>query len=606
MAKKKPQASIPKYEPDAEDLARLEEAKKRLREGLAKVGGKKPKGEEPRGKVKQPEVSLDYDEHFSKEYISAYTLHQIRKLTEVLAARNLEALNLYEPLPEQKRFHKCMSPYRLVRGSNRAGKTIAAAVEVARCVTGQDPYKKFPTHDGTAFIVGKDQRHVGKVLYEKLFKPGSFKIIRDERTKKWRAFRPWVPDDSCRADQAKPAPPLIPPRMVVEVAWENKKENVPSIIRLSNGWDLHFYSSLGKPPQGSPIDLFWFDEEIIDPNWYPEMAARILDRNGKGIWSATPQAGTEQLYELHERAEKEAQQEDDLDRRRINEFVVLLEENKHIDLEAKRSLAADLTDEEARVRIGGEYAITSYKVYPNFNMTVHGHPLKEVSNNWTRYAYIDPGHRTCAVLFCAVPPPGEVDFDYLLYDELYIKDCNAAIFAQELKRKIVDQQIQAFMIDAHMAAQTEIGVGKTVMQQYTEEMADLDVRSIATGSSFLLANGDVRAGVLAVQGLLRVRDRKGPAVRVMEQKLPNFLFEIKRYHRKRIAGVVQEEPDTRKDNHVMDCLRYLALHEPKWVKPREVPKSKSGPLEYIKRKQAKRRDHNGESYTNLGPGKGTI
>jgi hypothetical protein len=549
--------------------------------------------------------ATDVTTAFAADYVNAYTIHRIRKLAHEMAKRRAEALNLFEPLDGQKEFFASKVPYRLVRGSNRAGKTLCAAVEVARAACGSDPHGKYPGRDGTAFLVGKDQKHVAKVIYAKLFRPGAFKIIRDKGTGRWRAYRPWDYEDAGRAQEARLAPPLIPERLVREVAWENKKENVPSVVRLTNGWELFFFSSLGKPPQGSPIDLFWLDEEIVDPAWYPELAARVVDRRGRGIWSATPQAGTDQLYELHERAEKERAQLAERDRR-IAEFVVLLEDNRHIDEAAKRALAADLSEEEARVRIGGEYAVTSYKVYPNFNMLVHGWPEMEVPAEWTRYAYIDPGHRVCAVLFAAVPPPGGPDI-VLLYRELYIQEASAAVFAAAMKAAVAGEEIQAFVMDMNMGRHTELGTGKTVAQQYSEALVKEGVKSRATGYSFLPAADDVQAGVMAVQGMLRVRDGEaGPKLRVMQGRLPNFEYEIKRYHRKRVAGVVKEEPDNRKANHLMDDLRYMALHGPKHVPSRPPATKRSPAVEYLKRKEDRRLARDGGGAVNLGPGKGAI
>lgn len=545
------------------------------------------------------EVSTNIEDVFGKNYISAYKLNRARKLARELAARKMESLSIYEALPEQEKFHRCNSRYRIVRGSNRAGKTLCAAVEVARAVTGQDPHGKYPKKNGTAFLVGKDLKHVGKVLYDKLFVPGAFKVIRDKATGRWRAFRPWIPDDAAREEEARRAPSLIPQRLIAEIAWENKKENVPSIVRLSNGWNLHFFSSLGKPPQGSPIDLFWFDEEIIDPNWYPEMAARVVDRRGRGVWSATPQAGTDQLYELHERAEKERVTYPE-GRRSISEFLILLDENPHMAEEAKQALAADLSEEEARVRIGGEYAITSYKVYPTFSMSLHGHPFIDVPPHWTRYAYVDPGHRVCAVLFAAVPPPDEADM-VLIYDELYLHEVNSDLFARAMAHKCESQRFQAFLIDSHMAIHTEVGIGKNVLQQYSEAMARHNVASISTGNSFLLAQDSVMSGVLAVQGMLRNRGEKLPRLRVMEGVVPNFLDEIKRYRRKRINGVVQEQPDQRKDNHLMDCLRYLALHDPKYIKQKEMPKDPGVAYKSFMEKM-KKKGAGSAKFINLGPG----
>lgn len=544
-------------------------------------------------------VELDVSQVFSKQYVAASKLARIGQLTSELAKRRLETLRLYEPLPVQQMFHACNATYRLLRGSNRSGKTLAAAVEVSRMVTCQDPFDKYPKDGGTLFAVGKDEKHVGKVLYEKLFKNKSMMIIRDLATRRWRAYRPWTVDDQGRESEARWAPPLIPERFVREIAWKDKKLNVPAAIRLTTGWDIHFFSSLGKPPQGSPIDAFWLDEEIVDPSWLPEMQARIVDRNGRGIWSCTPQAGTEQLYDLHEKAERERHVPEN--KRRHREFVVLIRDNKFQSEEQVKNFAADMSDEERRVRVDGEYAILSYRVYPNFNAILHAYPNEEIPPHWTRYAYVDPGHRTCAVLFVAVPPPEEGDF-VVVYSELYLQEVNAHMFGEAMKHATSGQEFQAFMIDANMALHTEVGIGKNVLMQYTEALQKNGVKSVSTGSGFLLGNDDVQAGVLAVQGMLVIRKEGAARLRVIIERCPNFLHEIRHYHRAKVAGVVQQKPDNRKDNHLMDCLRYMALHEPKYVKrvKKETPK---GSLNDFRLKLQRRKERNeDEGVINLGPG----
>lgn len=544
-------------------------------------------------------LGADLDAYFDKDYVDAHTINRVSVLAHELARRRVEALKLYEPLEVQEEFHASRAPYRLAIGSNRSGKTLMAAVEFARAVTCQDPHKKFPNRGGTAFVVGKDQGHLGRVIYAKLFRSGAFKIIRDGVTGRWRALRPWDPEDEARdqAGESKPAPPLIPKRFIENIAWALKGENVPAVITLTTGWEINFFSSLGKPPQGSPIDLFWFDEEIVDPNWYPEMAARLPDRRGRGMWSATPQAGTDQLYELHERAEKERATRE-AGRRRIEEFRVLLADNKFMSEQAKREFREDVSEEEANVRIEGNYAILSHKVYPMFNIGIHGHEVIQVPHEWTRYAYIDPGHRTCAALFVAIPPSNDMA---LIYDELYLRECTADLFGMAMKGAIGPQTIQAFTIDSKMGLHTEVGIGKTVMQQYSEALARNGVSSVSTGSGFLFANSDRMAGVLAVQGLLRLEKNGKPRLRIIGEKCPNFLYEIKRYHRRRVGGLVMPEPDDRKNNHLMDCLRYMALHDPKWVTGPASRKLK-GSLESFRLKMKRRRESSGDPHINLGPG----
>lgn len=532
-------------------------------------------------------------EMFGPDYVTPNDAAHARAVIAELARRKIEALRLYEPLPEQQRFHADGRRTRLVRGSNRGGKTLPAAVEIARAVTGQDPYGKYPKEDGRCFAVGKDQRHIGQVMWRKLSRADAFKMIRDRVTNQWRAFRPWNLEDLDREAQAKWAPPLIPPRMIKEIAWELKKENVPAVVRLTNGWEISFYSSLGKPPQGSDIDLWWFDEEIVDPEWFPEISARTLDRMGRGVWSATPQAGTDQLFELHERAEA-----NDPD---VGEFVILLADNPHIKEAAKVALAKDLTDEQRAVRIGGDFAILGFKVYPEFSMAKHGVEPFEFRADDTFFMVVDPGYQVCAVLFGMVRK-GEAHLN--LYDELYLQDCDSNKFAEAVQHKTIGKVFQAFYIDPHMGIHSELGTGRTVMRQYSDALAERKIRSRATGSEFLLASDDVQGGLLAVHDALRVRADGTTKLRVFRGRLPNFEAEIKRYHRKRVGGVIVEAPNNRGRTHLMDATRYMVLADPKWVKPSAGKTAPSGAKKAFLDKQERRRSAGEGSFINLGPGVG--
>ncbi len=532
--------------------------------------------------------------------LTAYTAKTLKEAAAELAQRRCEALRLFEPLPVQQAFLASVARTRLARGSNRSGKTLVAAVEVARAATGQDPHNKYPKQNGRYYCVAKDLKELGEVMYPKLFRAGAFKIIRDEQTGLWRTFR--LGADAARKDEAKLAPPLIPPRLVKSISWHNKAEGQPSLVKMHNGWELSFYSSNGAPPHGADIDGFWFDEEILNESWYGEMSARVLDRHGRGIWSATPQAGTDQLYDLHERAEKEVET-----RLRVptdeppgvEEFVLTLADNPHISARAKANLEADLTEDEKLVRVGGEFASATYRVYPEFSIAVHGEDYFTIPTDWTRYAAIDPGLQICAVLFGAVPPPRRGDFLYL-YDELYIDRCDAEKFAQAMSVKCRDQDFEAFLIDGHGAGIGEIGSGKTVGRQYSAALAKYKVRSRTTGSDFRMGSDDIQAGVLAVKGALRVRADGTTKLRVMRGRLPWFEAEIKRYHNKRQAGHVKDEPDQRRNSHLMDDLRYLVSANLQWVKPTRGSNLESPAYRAFMRLNKKTPQ---DSYIRLGPGR---
>jgi hypothetical protein len=523
----------------------------------------------------------------------AIIIRQAQSLIAELARRLAESLAIYEPLPEQQRFHASMAPERLLRGSNRGGKTLPAAVEVARALTGQDPFNKYPVKDGRWICVGQRDKEVAEVLYRKLFRAGAFKMILDEDTGLWRAYRPW--QDHARVKQAKPAPPLIPQRFIKEISWSDKKASVPSKITLVTGWELYFFSSKGKPPQGWDVDGAWFDEEITDGDWYPEVAARLVDReNSKFIWSACPQAATEHLYSLHERAELELHKE----KPAVQEFYITLDDNPHQTAEQKNLFLSKLmSEEERRVRYRGEYLKTGYTVYPEYDDYVHGVPYFTVPANWCRFMVVDPGRQVCAALFAALPPPDDGGDRVYLYDELYIERCSAAMFGQKAGEKCRGQAFHTFLIDSHAGRITEMGSGKNIQRQYAEALKDNRVSCTRTGSDFMWGSDDLEGGIEAARNWLRIGGAGYPKLAVMYDRMANFRIEVKRYHYMRTAkGILSDQP-AKGFSHLMDCLRYLAMYNPRYVRPPAVKKPKS---EAVKAMEAKRKKA-GQSSVRLGP-----
>jgi hypothetical protein len=512
-----------------------------------------------------------------------------------LVNRQCEALRLYEPLPITDRFHACAVDQRLLRGSNRAGKTLAAAVEMARAATGQDPYDKYPKTGGRGAIIGLNENHLADPLYTKLFRAGSFKMIRDLDSGLWRAYHPW--SDGGREKDVKRAPPLIPQRFIKEISWKDKKRNVPGIIRMCNGWELFFYSSLGAPPQGTEFDIWWIDEEVENENWYPELSARVLDRKGKGWWSATPQICSQQLYDLHVRSE-----DGDVN---VAEFVVLLEDNPHMGQTEKDKLYANLaTDEERRVRIKGEFALTGFKVYPEYSKSIHGIDMDgPCPADWSKYVIVDPGRQVCAVLFGAVPPPAHPHADcVILYDELYLRQCDAVKFAEAMKEKSIGTAYEVFLIDSHASRVTEMGSGMCVEVQYSKALHERGVKCRRTGSGFTWGADDPKAGQTAVHNWLRIREDGTTKLRVVKGRLPHFEWEIERYHFRRINKLVSDEAE-KKHDHLMDDLRYLAMFDPQWCKPPKVKPPASEAVLAMRAKADKRRKKDGSSnFVRLGPG----
>ena len=531
---------------------------------------------------------------------SEYDKNLLLRIVDELSSRQMEALKLYEPLPMQEAFHRSLAPERVITGSNRSTKTTAAAVECARALTGQDPYGKYPAMNGRWFCVTTNEKLIGSVFHEKMFKPGAFKIIRDLSTGLWRAYRPWLPEDLARKQDARPAPPLIPKRFIKgRLSWYKKNDGIPRFGRLTTGWEVGFYSSEGRLPKGVDIDGAWFTEEVENKeglDWYSEIAARLIDRSGKFFWDATPEVGTEQLQELRERALECAGSDDPP----IQEFFFMLADNPHIAERDKQLFAGKLNEDMYRVKVLGEPAILGRRMFPEFNKHFHVVDYFTVPPDWTRYVAIDPGHQVAVATFVAVPPRAPPGRRYV-YDELYINACNAAIMADRMEQKVSGQVIEAYIIDNQMARQTEIGSGMTIAWQYEEAFKAKNLRSRLGGTNFVVGSADKRAGIEAIRGLLRPMDDGLPGLCIMRDAAPRLVEQMRRHLKQVVSGFVTDEP-ARRNADCIDTLRYHCMYNEEYIRPPSPKPMRNRAAIVMQMKRDRMRQESGGEYIRLGSG----
>jgi hypothetical protein len=539
--------------------------------------------------------------------LSDLEAEEFRGVLAEIAARRMEALRLFEPMAEQEKFFSSNADERLAIGGNRGGKTTTTMVEIARAVTGQDPHDKYPKEDGIFILVAIDLAKCAKVFYRKLFKPGAFYIVKDPVTKEWRTFRP--DQDQHLEEFKKKAPPLIPKRFIKSISWENKKDEQPKTIYLKNGWELWFYSSGGEWPQGVDVDAVCFDEEIERDGWYDEMSARLADRrsknfqtgkvkSGKFMWSATPQSGTVQLFDLYSRAMDEAEARQALidagqepGPTTIEVYHFGIDSNPFMATHAKDAMKlkwAAKPDEYA-VRIEGRFALFGSRVYSEFMPKgCHGIQSFPIPEDWAIYCAIDPGRQVCAVLFAAVPPPADPIFggQKIIFDELYIKNCTAQIFAEEMVKKTGHRAVEYGVIDHRAGRITEIGSGRTHEQQYSDALKKVGFEFVRGGHNFQWSSDDVKGGISAVHNAMHIVGGK-PELVVMYEKVPKFIKEMERYsYRKLPNGLVTDEP-IKVNDHACDCCRYLFMARLKYVKPKVSKRKGNYVTDYLEMKKRK-------------------
>lgn len=543
---------------------------------------------------------------------------RLQQLLAEKAARRVEALRIWEPLPDQERFHASRASQRVLRGGWRGGKSVCAAVEVARAATGQDPHAKYPEGPMTVWIMAYEEGNIGRTIYRLLFRPGAFRMIRDRKTDLWRAFRPWDPEDAGRKKESKPAPALIPARFIADWAWDNKGLRIFSLCRLKNGSEIFAFKSGGNPPTGDPADLVWIDEDLKYPEHHKELESRLSDRKGRLIWSAKPRSEHEALVSLCDRAEEQQARE----RPDVEQFRLAFSENPHIDADEKRKRIEGWSDQERQSFDYGEFGEVSL-VYPSWNPSIHGVPLLcdawdqplrdqptpldralvhlEIPRDWTRYMVVDPGHTVCAVLFAAVPPPHLADC-VVLYDELYLPNCDPDVFGREVAAKASGCSFYAFLIDDR-GSRVRLGTKMTVRQLYSTELAKRRIESESTGPGFLPGSDDVQAGLSAVRLWLAPREEDGtPRLRYLRTRCRALRQEFGKYRKRCIAGTLQDKP-IEKHNHQMDNLRYLAMYNPSYHPPLHTSGGSAAYMAYCEMLRERERNRP-QGALHLGPGKG--
>jgi len=481
-----------------------------------------------------------------------------------------EALALYNPLPVAEWFHACMKKYRVMDGSNRAGKTLAAAIEAIRFFLGCDPYDKAIRNNGKAWVVGLDGDHLS-LMWSICSKPGAFSKIRDERTGVWRAVRPdpndplhLDPYDDAYREKWRDAPPLIPARLIKSAAWEDRSKGIPRKIVFQTGWESLWRSSKGDSPQGDHLNLAWIDEQIENEDFYREAQRGIVglaespQHIPRLIWSATPQNLNQQLSDLREEAERGSQ--------RVGAFKLLMSHNPYVPDEEKQGFFDGLSYDEREVRWYGNPAVARQRVYPAYDpQGIHGYDAFGIDlSRWTRYVGVDPGRQDCGTAFFAIDPEEK---HVWLYDIFDLRNSDAQHWAGEIARRQHGMRFEAFVMDQKMGQQTRPGAGLNTAQHYFDALRQAGVQPNSPGpmNGFFPGMYDVRAREDALLGWMVIRGTGPFAGTPILQIQRGLSPELDKQFRD--AKYRYGKRDKRPAQDLLVCLEYMAAYGPRYRRP---------------------------------------
>lgn len=492
-----------------------------------------------------------------------------RALAGALAERRREGLQLYRPLPALVDFHSSNAHWRIVFGSNRGGKTLAACTELARAVTGQDPYEKYPKTNGRALVVAMDEEHLGNPIWTTLAKPGGFKTMRDPFSREWRSVG-WKSEDPKLIDPGdlrlrhvwQDSEPLIPSRMIVDIAWEKKAQGIPRWVKLSTGWEIMFRSGKGDPPRGIQLNVLYFDEEFLNQKFYAEGCARLVDRRGVGIWAATPDVSSPQFAQLLERGNK--------GQSGIETYFLFIEHNPYLPPEARQELFDSLTTEEDRqVKYYGRATMFGRRPYRCYRPEgEHGCEPFEIPADWCRYVFVDPARMQTGTVMGVVDPEEK---HLWIYDAFNLTNADASRWAAEIAQRQGEFKFEAFVFDKRMGKSHNVGLRKdSVAEQYWTALGNAGVvpRTMGPLAGFFAGSDDIMFREEALLNLMRVREcgpfAGTPKLQVFTNICPDLHREIQE------AYYDRDRPEKRvkiRYADLIDALEYGASIDPGYFAP---------------------------------------
>jgi phage terminase large subunit-like protein len=312
--------------------------------------------------------------------------------------------------------------------------------------------------------------------------------------------------------------------------------------------------------------LIWMDEEPTYKALYDENMMRTVDIGGSMMLTMTPIKGLTWVYdEVYEAGNPD----------HVYYEVATIYDNPHLNRDEIKIIEDTMHPDEREVRLEGRFIPKSGLIYKEFDTKLHVVPYFKIPDDWTIVLGIDPHDRTPhAVVFCAI----NRDHDIFIFDEIFesclIKDLAAKMrmklgFVNPMARRKGIKLNPAYSVIDTSAKTPDMISGKN----YKEELG------LGHGFFCVDAHKDVIAGISKVREYLNYSNKK-PNIYVMEhcrEMIHQFRHYIWDDYVKKDRYNLKERP-LKKDDHLLDALRYVLMTNPRWQIPntmkKRVPKYK--------------------------------
>jgi len=314
--------------------------------------------------------------------------------------------------------------------------------------------------------------------------------------------------------------------------WRNREGTGRAEVRLPGGGRILFPSvSEGRDGfQGAYADLIGFDEEPESEAVVNEAMMRLVDTNGRMIFSMTPLRGMSWIYDR---------------------FVVDTPpdcrvhwihgtDNPHLPPGGLERMLSQFGIHERAARERGEFTALEGRVYPEFRRDLHVVKSFMPPDDFERVAAIDFGTRNpTAILLGAIDP---ADDTLHIIQEHYRSEWTLRQHAAEYRRMIAGHPPPMWFV----ADPADRGARLALAREH-------DIQTIAAKKR----KGSVRSGINAVSERLSP-DVEGRPHLVIHDRCKNTIREIEGYVWATTA-TKNDMPDApkKRNDHAMDALAYM-------------------------------------------------
>ena len=345
------------------------------------------------------------------------------------------------------------------------------------------------------------------------------------------------------------------------IASHNKSEH---LITYKNGHEVYYWGLDDiEKLKSLEIGWFWIDEvnEVL-PNTFNVLKGRLRHKSQpKRLGYITSNSeGKNWTYKQFVKGEG-LRRKSDLEQY----FIVKAPSNENIYLpEDYLDTLNSYTGDLLKRYVEASFEVFEGQIFPEIKGGVHIIRPFAIPKEWDRYRIIDHGERNpTACIWGAVSPDG----DLFMYREHYKSGKFVPYHAKKIHEKTQGEDIIYTLIDPSVKS-VRGHSGRKVDKEYQEEMKEYEPRF-----RMKFANNDVSAGIARMHRYLYmnpdrihpITKKKGSPHLFFFSNLEHTIEELENYKWKKISQTSEDDPEEKprkKDDHLMDCIRYFVMDRP--------------------------------------------